>query len=72
MSQYPPEISTPPASSDIEEEEKGDPKERAERIKEKGNVAFKAGKYQEAIEHYTKAIGWSYLLSFCHSSNFFP
>ena len=30
---------------------------RAEKVKEKGNVAFKAAKYAEAIELYTKAIG---------------
>jgi hypothetical protein len=26
-------------------------------VKEQGNVAFKAAKYSDAIEHYTKAIG---------------
>jgi hypothetical protein len=30
---------------------------QAERVKEQGNVAFKAKKYIEAIELYTKAIG---------------
>ncbi|KAJ3774617.1 hypothetical protein FB446DRAFT_639492 [Lentinula raphanica] len=36
--------------------EEGDIIQRAEKVKEKGNAAFKIGKYQEAIEHYTKAI----------------
>ena len=30
---------------------------RAEKVKELGNMAFKAGQYADAIEHYTKAIG---------------
>ncbi|KAG7098436.1 hypothetical protein E1B28_000388 [Marasmius oreades] len=42
-----------PEPQDAEE----DPIKDAEKIKEKGNTAFKAGNYQEAIECYTKAIG---------------
>lgn len=34
----------------------------AEKVKEQGNVAFKAGKYDEAVKHYTKAIGANPLL----------
>ncbi|KAK1228065.1 hypothetical protein PQX77_008909 [Marasmius sp. AFHP31] len=52
--------SPPPSSASPtpapEPEEEGDVKQRAEKIKEQGNVAFKAGKFQEAIELYTKAI----------------
>ncbi len=29
----------------------------AEKIKEQGNAAFKAGRYQDAIDHYSRAIG---------------
>ena len=29
----------------------------AEKTKEEGNVAFKTGKYQSAVDLYTKAIG---------------
>ncbi len=29
----------------------------AEKIKEQGNAAFKAGRYQDAIDHYGRAIG---------------
>ena len=36
-----------------------DPLKEAEKKKEAGNAAFKAKKYQEAIEHYTEAIGMS-------------
>ncbi|KAJ3783348.1 hypothetical protein GGU10DRAFT_361198 [Lentinula aff. detonsa] len=49
--------STPPSPSpEPDPSEEGDIIQRAEKVKEKGNVAFKAGKYQEAIEHYAKAI----------------
>jgi DnaJ family protein C protein 7 len=34
-----------------------DPAVRAERIKEQGNVAFKASRYHDAIDLYTQAIG---------------
>lgn len=34
-----------------------DSKQRAEKEKEQGNVAFKTGKFQEAIEKYTRATG---------------
>jgi DnaJ family protein C protein 7 len=34
-----------------------DPATRAEKVKERGNVAFKAGRYGEAIDLYTQAIG---------------
>jgi DnaJ homolog subfamily C member 7 len=37
-----------------------DPLKEAEKKKEAGNTAFKAKKYQEAIERYTEAIGLSY------------
>ncbi|KIK50363.1 hypothetical protein GYMLUDRAFT_51265 [Collybiopsis luxurians FD-317 M1] len=48
---------TPPSPTpEPEPPEEGDIVKQAEKVKEKGNVAFKAGKYQEAIEHYTKAI----------------
>ena len=50
----PPSASPTPAP---EPEEEGDNKQRAEKIKEQGNVSFKAGKFQDAIELYTKAIG---------------
>lgn len=36
-----------------------DPKKQAEKEKEQGNVAFKAGKFYDAIEKYTRAIGAS-------------
>ena len=54
--------------SDVKEEEAPqedvveeiDPAVAAEKAKEEGNAAFKAGRYQEAIEQYSKAIGmWS-------------
>ena len=41
-------------SSELEEE---DNTARAEKVKELGNTAFKAGRYANAIEYYTKAIG---------------
>ncbi|GAV99525.1 protein prenylyltransferase [Lentinula edodes] len=48
---------TPPSPSpEPDPLEEGNIVQRAEKVKEKGNVAFKATKYQEAIEHYTKAI----------------
>jgi DnaJ homolog subfamily C member 7 len=34
-----------------------DTTKQAEKIKEQGNAAFKAGKFQEAIDYYTQAIG---------------
>ncbi|KAI0369294.1 DnaJ-domain-containing protein [Pilatotrama ljubarskyi] len=53
--------------NDVEEEEapkaaepevvkEVDPAVQAEKVKEQGNAAFKAGRFQEAIEHYSKAI----------------
>lgn len=36
-----------------------DSKKQAEQVKELGNAAFKAGKFPDAIEHYTRAIGAS-------------
>jgi DnaJ family protein C protein 7 len=53
----------PPTSSQITSSPKSSPEPeddnllRAEKVKELGNVAFKAGKYADAIEQYTKAIG---------------
>ncbi|KAF9264151.1 TPR-like protein [Marasmius fiardii PR-910] len=60
-----PSSTTPPPSSPSPEAPaqeptpvtEEDPIKGAEKIKEKGNVAFKASKFQEAIEHYTTAIG---------------
>ena len=34
----------------------------ADKIKEQGNTAFKAGRFHEAIEHYSRAIGTSLFL----------
>ncbi|THU97707.1 protein prenylyltransferase [Dendrothele bispora CBS 962.96] len=51
-----PANATPPESAPRPLEEDDDVSKRAEQIKEKGNQAFKAGKYQEAIGDYTKAI----------------
>jgi DnaJ family protein C protein 7 len=39
------------------EEPQEDDSQKAERIKEEGNVAFKSKRYGEAIDFYTKAIG---------------
>jgi hypothetical protein len=47
---------SPPTEPSPEPEEE-DIIARAEKVKEQGNVAFKAAKYTDAIEHYTKAIG---------------
>ena len=44
-----PEVATPP--------EPVDPIKEAEKVKEQGNVAFKASRFQEAIDLYSKAIG---------------
>ena len=52
----PPPTPSPVATSESPEPEM-DAAERAEQIKEQGNVAFKAGKYGEAIDLYTKAMG---------------
>lgn len=43
-----------PSEPDTEPQE--DPAKEAEKVKETGNVAFKAGKYGEAIDLYTEAI----------------
>jgi DnaJ homolog subfamily C member 7 len=40
----------------------GDPILQAERIKEQGNAAFKAKRYEEAVDLYTKAVGADYIL----------
>ncbi|KAF9554548.1 protein prenylyltransferase [Agrocybe pediades] len=49
-----PEVADPPSPAEPEEEESVTV--RAEKTKEKGNVAFKVGKYAEAVTLYTKAI----------------
>jgi len=55
----------PPASpSPPPEPEEEDVAKRAEKIKDQGNVAFKATKYAEAIDLYTKAIGSQTFLPF--------
>jgi DnaJ family protein C protein 7 len=56
------EASTTPPTSDVsseQQEEEEDTTKKAEGIKEEGNVAFKAKKYAEAIDLYSKAIGAS-------------
>ena len=50
-----PTTSPPPTPSPASEPQ--DHLTRAERTKEEGNVAFKTGKYQPAVDLYTKAIG---------------
>jgi DnaJ homolog subfamily C member 7 len=50
-----PEPTPPPSPSEPES---------AETIKERGNVAFRAGKFHDAIDLYTKAIGDDQLSSF--------
>jgi hypothetical protein len=45
-----------PEPGPLEEE---DITKQAEKVKEKGNQSFKAGKYQDAITDYSKAIGAS-------------
>ncbi|KAF8959576.1 hypothetical protein BDZ97DRAFT_1836922 [Flammula alnicola] len=53
----------PPSPPPLEPEALPEPEnllKRAEKVKELGNVAFKAAKYQEAVDLYTKAIA-SYL-----------
>lgn len=49
-----------PSSSDspaTPEPPVADPVQLAESLKDKGNVAFRSKKYQDAIEEYSKAIG---------------
>lgn len=56
----PPPASPSPAlanSPSPEPEPEVDPAVRAEKLKEEGNVAFKAGRYGNAIDLYTQAIG---------------
>ena len=48
---------TPPPRTPSPEPEPEDNLTRAEKTKEEGNVAFKTGKYQSAVDLYTKAIG---------------
>jgi DnaJ family protein C protein 7 len=52
----PPPAETVPTNSKPEPEAEEDPVKKAEKVKETGNVAFKAGKYGEAIDLYTEAI----------------
>ena len=47
---------TPPPEPEAEPEPLDNTKE-AEKVKEQGNVFFKAGKLQDAVEKYTRAIG---------------
>ncbi len=63
-SPYPPQTPPPtelPSPIQVLEQEKvresEDARRRAENIKEQGNIAFKAAKYTEAIDFYSKAIG---------------
>lgn len=42
---------TPPPPEEV------DTAKQAEKVKEEGNVAFKAQKFHDAIESYTRAIG---------------
>jgi DnaJ family protein C protein 7 len=49
----------PPPYSEQVPEEQVDPAVLAERTKEQGNIAFKAKRYGEAVNHYSKAIGAS-------------
>lgn len=58
MAQEPP--SPIPADSQSPTPEAAEPVDnikQAEKVKEQGNTAFKAGKFVEAIEHYGRAIG---------------
>ncbi|KAG6809565.1 hypothetical protein H0H92_015747 [Tricholoma furcatifolium] len=55
-SSSPPPPSPSPNSEPSPEPEDVDPIVQAEQVKEQGNVAFKAGRYNEAIASYTKAI----------------
>lgn len=48
---------SPAEPSSAPEVEAVDPVQLAESLKEKGNTAFRAKRYQEAIEEYSKAIG---------------
>ncbi|KAK2467691.1 hypothetical protein APHAL10511_000285 [Amanita phalloides] len=51
------EEARPPDAPENEQEEEEGKTKKAEHIKEEGNVAFKAKRYEEAIDLYTKAIG---------------
>lgn len=58
-----PSASLPPQSPSPMEEDPSplsvveeDPVQRAEKVKELGNISFKAARYGEAIDNYTKAI----------------
>jgi len=55
--QTPPAASPPPAPVVEPEPEPEDILLRAEKTKEKGNVAFKGGKYAEAVDLYTLTVG---------------
>ena len=50
-----PVVENPPLSES--EPVETDPIKRAEQVKEEGNIAFKASRFQDAIESYTRAIG---------------
>jgi hypothetical protein len=54
----------PSAGSSVEPEVQEDLTAKAEGIKEKGNNAFKAKRYGEAIDSYTEAIGTCNILVF--------
>lgn len=53
----PPEPLPPISPSPSPEPVEDDAGKRAEKIKDQGNTAFKAAKYAEAVDLYTKAIG---------------
>lgn len=55
----PPPTPSPVTTSPNPEPEEEDPVKRAEKVKEQGNVAFKAAKYAVAVVLYTEAIGTS-------------
>lgn len=55
----PPPSTSPAVSSDAAPstpEAQLDPIQKAEKVKEQGNTAFKGGRYQEAIDLYSEAI----------------
>jgi hypothetical protein len=59
----PPKIPSPPPETDAQN------LTRADRVKEQGNTAFKAGKFDLAIEFYSKAIGTDILDRYNMSAN---
>lgn len=56
-SNIPPQPETPPQNTSSSPSVPQDTLTIAEKIKEEGNVAFKTGGYQRAVDLYTKAIG---------------